>query len=99
MQATTTRNDKAVKAACDSAEEHAVSLRTVELKVTNTASANAAIAQIVQESGQLDIIVHNAGHMCYGPAESFTPEQMSAYYDLDAVGPRRIIQYIMRLHC
>lgn len=88
-----------MKAACDSAEEHAISLRTIELKVTNTTSANAAIAQIVRESGQLDVIVHNAGHMCYGPAESFTPEQMSTYYYFDAVGSPRIIQHIMRLHC
>lgn len=59
MQAATTRNAKAVKAASDFAEEHTVSLRMVELNVTDTASANAAIAQVAQGSGRLDVIVDN----------------------------------------
>jgi NAD(P)-dependent dehydrogenase (short-subunit alcohol dehydrogenase family) len=28
----------------------------------------------------LDVIVHNAGHMVFGPAEAFTPEQLSQQY-------------------
>lgn len=90
MQATTTKNAKAVQAVSDFATENTVALRTVELDVTDTASVNAAIANVVNESGRLDVIVHNAGHMCYGPAESFSPEQMSAYYNVNAVGAHRV---------
>jgi hypothetical protein len=30
-------------------------------------------------AGRLDIIIHNAGHMVFGPAEAFTPEQLSRH--------------------
>lgn len=90
MQATETRNIPAVKAAGEFSKEKNVTLRTVELNVTDTTSVNAAIASIIQESGRLDVVVHNAGHMCYGPAESFTAEQLSAYYDVNTIGAHRV---------
>ncbi len=42
------------------------------LDVANDASVNAGIASIMAEAGRLDVIVHNAGHMSFGPAEAFT---------------------------
>jgi NAD(P)-dependent dehydrogenase (short-subunit alcohol dehydrogenase family) len=53
-----------------------IDLRAVELDVQSEASTNAAVEKIVAESGQIDVLVHNAGHMTFGPAEAFTPEQV-----------------------
>lgn len=55
-------------------------LCTVELDVLADASVNAAIGKIVQENGRLDVVIHNAGHMVFGPAEAFTPEQLAELY-------------------
>ena len=33
---------------------------------------------------------HNGGHMAFGPAEAFTPEQFASLYDVNVVGPQRL---------
>ena len=58
-------------------------LRTVELDVQSDSSTEAANAQIVKDDGSLDVIVHNAGHMVFGPAEAFTPEQFIQQCDVN----------------
>jgi len=72
------------------AKRHAVNLRTLELDVQSDASVSAAIAQVIAEHGRLDVIVHNAGHMVWGPAESFTPEQLAQQYDVNVIGTQRV---------
>ena len=54
------------------------------------ASADAGIAYIIADAGRLDVIVHNAGHMVFGPAEAFTPEQLIQQYDVNVLGAQRV---------
>ena len=35
-------------------------------------------------------MVHNAGHMVYGPAEAFTPEQLAELYDVNVLSTQRV---------
>src|ERR1700723_2415502 len=70
MRETTGRNQPNVQEAQRYATEHGVDLRTVELDVQSANSCDAAIAQIVERENKLDIVVHNAGHMVFGPAEA-----------------------------
>jgi NAD(P)-dependent dehydrogenase (short-subunit alcohol dehydrogenase family) len=90
MRGTTGRNAPAVAAAEKYAREHNVDLRTVELDVGSQASADAAIATILSKSDRLDVIVHNAGHMSFGPAECFTPEQFAELYDVNVLSTQRV---------
>ena len=41
------------------------------------ASAEAAVGHVLADAGRLDVFIHNAGHMVYGPAEAFTPDQLA----------------------
>ena len=34
--------------------------------------------------------IHNAGHMVFGPAEAFTPEQLAELYDINAFSTQRV---------
>ena len=72
------------------AQEHQVDLRAVELDVLSQSSAEQAIATVHDAAGRLDVLVHNAGHMVYGPAEAFTPEQLAHLYDVNVLGTQRI---------
>jgi NAD(P)-dependent dehydrogenase (short-subunit alcohol dehydrogenase family) len=90
MRETQGGNAPQVSAVAEWAAEHKVDLRTVELDVQFDASAEAGIARIIAEAGRLDVIVHNAGHMVFGPAEAFTPEQLIEQYDVNVVGAQRV---------
>jgi NAD(P)-dependent dehydrogenase (short-subunit alcohol dehydrogenase family) len=90
MRDTKGRNTSQVEAANRFAQENQVDLRTVELDVQSQDSADAAIAQIVRENGRLDVVVHNAGHMVFGPTEAFTPEQLAHLYDVNVLSTQRV---------
>ncbi len=90
MRETTGRNAPQVAAIAAWAAENKADLRSVELDVQSDASADAGVAQIIAATGRLDVIVHNAGHMVFGPAEAFTPEQMIQQYDVNVLGAQRV---------
>jgi NAD(P)-dependent dehydrogenase (short-subunit alcohol dehydrogenase family) len=46
----------------------------------------------VAESGRLDVVIHNAGRMVFGPAEAFLPEQLAELYDVNVVSTQRVNQ-------
>jgi NAD(P)-dependent dehydrogenase (short-subunit alcohol dehydrogenase family) len=70
--------------------EHGVDLRPIELDVSSEPSVEAAIGKIIAENGRLDVVVHNAGHMVFGPAEAFTPEQLAELYDINVLSTQRV---------
>jgi NAD(P)-dependent dehydrogenase (short-subunit alcohol dehydrogenase family) len=72
-----------------------VDLRAIELDVQSEPSANAAIEKIIAESGRVDVVVHNAGHMMFGPAESFTPDQFAQQYDVNVLGTQRVNRAVL----
>ena len=90
MRETTGRNAPQVEEARKFAAGHNVDLRAVELDVAVQASADAAIQHIIAESGRLDVLIHNAGHMVFGPAEAFTPEQLAELYDVNVLSTQRV---------
>ena len=90
MRETKGRNAPQVQAIRDYAIEHVVDLRAIELDVGSQESANQAIAAIVRDHDHLDVVVHNAGHMVYGPTEAFTPEQLAELYDVNVLSTQRV---------
>jgi NAD(P)-dependent dehydrogenase (short-subunit alcohol dehydrogenase family) len=90
MRETSGRNAKQVEAARKFAEEKNVDLRTAELDVSWQQSADSAVKQILAEAGRLDVIIHNAGHMVFGPAEAFTPEQLAELYNVNVLSTQRV---------
>ena len=90
MRETTGRNAPQVDEASRFAREKNVDLRTIEMDVASQESVNAAIQQIVRANGRLDVVIHNAGHMVFGPAEAFTPEQLAQLYDINVLSTQRV---------
>lgn len=84
------RNAAAADAVASYAREHAVRLHTIELDVQEQTSADAAIAQILAQHERIDVVMHNAGHMVFGAAEAFTPEQYAQLYDINVLGTQRV---------
>lgn len=90
MRDTSARNAAAVATLAEDAAAAGTDLRPVELDVASQESADAAVAAVIDTTGHLDVVVHNAGHMVLGPAEAFTPEQVAALYDVNVVGTQRV---------
>jgi NAD(P)-dependent dehydrogenase (short-subunit alcohol dehydrogenase family) len=90
MRETEGRNAARVAEIAAYAKDNGVDLRTVELDVASDASVEAGIARIIADNGRLDVIVHNAGHMSFGPAEAFTPEQFAQLYDVNVLSTQRV---------
>jgi NAD(P)-dependent dehydrogenase (short-subunit alcohol dehydrogenase family) len=90
MRETTGRNAPQVAEAKAFSKKNNVDLRAIELDVNSEKSVDAAIASIIAEHGRLDVILHNAGHMVFGPAEAFTPEQLAELYDINVLSTQRV---------
>jgi NAD(P)-dependent dehydrogenase (short-subunit alcohol dehydrogenase family) len=90
MRETTGRNAAQVAEVARYAAEHKVDLRSVELDVASDQSAKAGIDQVIADNGRLDVVIHNAGHMSFGPAEAFTPEQFAQLYDINVLSTQRV---------
>jgi NAD(P)-dependent dehydrogenase (short-subunit alcohol dehydrogenase family) len=90
MRETEGRNAPQVAAIAAWAAEQKADLRTVELDVQSEVSAQSGVAALIADTGRLDVIVHNAGHMVFGPAEAFTPDQYIQQYDVNVLGAQRV---------
>ena len=90
MRETKGRNAAQVKELEKYVNEHSVDLRAIELDVSSQKSCDAAIQEIILKDGSLDVVVHNAGHMVFGPAEAFTPEQLAELYDVNVLSTQRV---------
>lgn len=90
MRDTAGRNAPQVQALQAHAAAQRVALHAVELDVQSEASAQTAVDQVMAAQGRIDVLVHNAGHMVFGPAESFTPEQLAQQYDVNVLGTQRV---------
>ena len=90
MRETTGRNAPQVADVKKYAKDHGVDLRAIELDVGSQQSVDAGIAKIIAEHGRIDVVMHNAGHMVFGPAEAFTPEQLAELYDVNVLSTQRV---------
>src|SRR5712672_535790 len=90
MRETEGRNAPQVKEVEKYAADHGVDLCPIELDVSSQESCNAAIQEIVAKNARLDVVIHNAGHMVFGPAEAFTPEQLAELYDVNVLSTQRV---------
>src|SRR5262245_51268282 len=76
-------------------KEQGVDLRTVELDVQSQDSVESAVAKVIADAGRIDVVVHNAGHMVFGPAEAFTAEQYAHLYDVNVLGAQRVNRAVL----
>jgi len=95
MRETEGRNAAQVAAVAAYAADNNVDLKAVELDVASDASVEAGIAKVVAEEGHIDVVIHNAGHMSFGPAEAFTPEQFAELFDINVLSTQRVNRAVL----
>jgi NAD(P)-dependent dehydrogenase (short-subunit alcohol dehydrogenase family) len=95
MRGTREKNANQAKDIAEYAKKEGVELRAIELDVQSEDSAAKAVNLILAEHGRIDILVHNAGHMVYGPSEAFTPAQLAELYDINVLGTQRVNRAVL----
>ncbi len=71
------------------ANEENLDLTVTELDVTDDASVEKAVADIIKNAGRIDVLVNNAGIMSIGITEAFTMEQVQRQFDVNFYGTVR----------
>ena len=92
MRGVATHNAAKAEKAKSTSAKKGVDIRALKLDVQDQASVDAAVAQVIKEQGRIEILIHHAGHMSFGPAEAFTPVQLAKLYDVNVVGTHRLNQ-------
>lgn len=70
--------------------EEGLDLHVLDLDVTDGASVDAAIEQVVAVKGRIDVLVNNAGIMNVGITEAYTLEEIQRQMDVIFYGPVRM---------
>ena len=95
MRNTTGRNASVVEQITAFSKSTGTDLRAIELDVQSQDSIDAAVAKIIADNGHIDVVMHNAGHMVFGPAEAFTPEQYAQLYDVNVLSTQRVNRAVL----
>jgi NAD(P)-dependent dehydrogenase (short-subunit alcohol dehydrogenase family) len=77
------------------AEKQHLSIRTVQLDVTDENSVKNAIQSILSESGKIDLLVNNAGYGLTGALEDIRIDEIRALYETNLFGVIRVTQAVL----
>ena len=58
-------------------------------------SVDAAVEKVIAEQARIDVLIHNVGHIVFGPAEAFTPEQYAEIYDVNVLSTQRVNRAVL----
>jgi NAD(P)-dependent dehydrogenase (short-subunit alcohol dehydrogenase family) len=95
MRDTTGRNAPQVEAIAKFSKEKGIDLNAIELDVQSQGSVDKAVRHILADHDRIDVLMHNAGHMAFGPAEAFTPEQYAQLYDINVLSTQRVNRAVL----
>jgi NAD(P)-dependent dehydrogenase (short-subunit alcohol dehydrogenase family) len=70
-------------------------LRVLELDVTDQQSVDTAIAAALEEVGNLDVVINNAGVAAIGVTEAFTPDQFEQIFAVNVYGVVRVNRAVL----
>jgi NAD(P)-dependent dehydrogenase (short-subunit alcohol dehydrogenase family) len=76
-------------------EKQHLSIRTVQLDVTDENSVKNAIQSILSESGRIDLLVNNAGYGLTGALEDIRIDEIRALYETNLFGVIRVTQAVL----
>lgn len=77
------------------AVDQVASYTMVTMDVTDQASVQRAVADVIALHGKIDVLINNAGLGIQGPAEDIEPELALRLLDTNVLGPHRVCRAVL----
>jgi NAD(P)-dependent dehydrogenase (short-subunit alcohol dehydrogenase family) len=74
---------------------HPDQVEAVRLDVTDTASIEATVQDVIARHGRIDVLVNNAGRGHVGAAEETTDAELRALFDVHVFGPAALVRTVL----
>ncbi len=68
---------------------------TAELDVTDGDQVGAVVDRLIEETGEIDCLINNAGYAKYAPTEDVPLAEFHRQFDVNLYGPYRLIQAVL----
>ncbi len=90
------RKDKIDEVAAEIEKEFGVKAAGIQCDITNTANVEAAVDEVMQKFGRIDILINNAGTGAVAPAEEVTDEQFANEMEIDLFGSFKVARAVAK---
>lgn len=70
-------------------------IRTLAMDITDDASLQAGVQQILAEAGRIDVLVNNAGYGSYGALENVPLSEARSQFEVNVFGAARLTQLVL----
>ena len=88
------RQDKIEAVAKEIKEQFGVDTLAVKCDITDTEAVKAAVKQVLDRFGRIDILINNAGTGAIAPAEDITDEQFANEVNVDLFGTFKVAREV-----
>jgi NAD(P)-dependent dehydrogenase (short-subunit alcohol dehydrogenase family) len=95
MRAIQDRNANAARELCELAKRESLSLRVLELDVTDDASVGRAVSAVLARTDRIDVLVNNAGYALFGLTEACTLDQAQRILNTNFLGAVRMNRAVL----